>query len=184
MAQELERKFLVSPEEFDRCLAHMATRSSGEPPYVQVNYYFDTPDHALYRVHAMLRVRRKEDRLLLQYKHARTVTDSLFCCNEEEAPLSEFPNVVNPKDFFPEAPDCSCLLQGDLVTLRRDFCFPSAVVSFDENIYFGHRDFEIEIEGESAAIEELTAFLSPRPLGESKGKRSRFLKRLHEIVNR
>ncbi len=178
MAQELEMKILTDAAEFFRCLATLRqhTGTSGES-YVQVNYYFDTPDFALASVHSMLRVRRKKDSLYLQFKNRRKRQGALFLCDESERELDSFPRRVNPSRFFSKAPDKECRLLGDLVTYRTDFVFPGAVVSLDENIYFGIRDFEIEIEGTEDAIEGIAAFLNP--VGESQkgnGKFSRFIK--------
>ena len=177
MAEELEMKVLTDGEEFFRCLALLAehTGSLGDR-YVQVNYYFDTPDFALANAHAMLRVRRKKNSLYLQYKNKRQRVGSMLLCDEEEAVLTQFPKTVNPSHFFPGAPDLECSLLGDLVTCRTDFEFPGAVASFDESVYLGKSDFEIEIEGEAEAIERVAAFLCPQ--GESKkgnGKFSRFI---------
>lgn len=178
MAQELEMKILTDAAEFSRCLSALRqhTGTSGES-YVQVNYYFDTPDFTLASAHSMLRVRRKQDFLYLQFKNRRKRQGALFLCDELERKLDSFPRQVNPSHYFPEAPDKECRLLGDLVTYRTDFVFPGAVVSLDENIYFGIRDFELEIEGAENAIEGIAAFLNP--VGESQkgnGKFSRFMK--------
>lgn len=178
MAQELEMKVLTDAGEFARCLALLQqhTGTAGDR-YVQVNYYFDTPDFALASAHAMLRVRRKKNSLYLQYKNKRKRMGALLLCDEAEAELSEFPRVVNPSRYFDGAPDVECALLGDLVTCRTDFEFPGALVSLDESIYLGKSDYEIEIEGDADAIERVAAFLNP--VGEAKkgnGKFSRFLK--------
>ena len=176
--QELEQKVLVSLQEFLRCRENLQhhTGTVGDR-YVQVNYYFDTPDFALASQHCMLRVRRKKNALYLQFKTKRTRNGSLFLCEESEAELSEFPKTVNPSHYFSQAPDVECSLLGDLVTDRTDFTFPGGVVSLDENVYLGHTDYEIEIEGDQDAIERIAAFLNP--VGESDqgvGKFSRFLR--------
>ncbi len=177
MAQELEMKILTDAGEFARCLALLQTHTStvGDR-YVQVNYYFDTPDFALASAHSMLRVRQKKNSLYLQYKNKRKRIGSMLLCDEKEAELTAFPRRVNPSSYFSDAPDLECSLIGDLITDRTDFSFPGAVVSLDENIYLDKRDFEIEIEGDADAIERIAAFLNP--VGESKkgnGKFSRFL---------
>ena len=173
MAQELEQKVMVCYEEFSRCLAALRahTGQAGET-YVQVNYYFDTSDGALSAAHSMLRVRRKKNALYLQYKNKRNRKGDLLLCDEFEALLESFPQTVNPHDYFPDAPDVTCTLLGDLVTLRTDFDLPGVIVSLDENIYFGLSDYEIEIEGEEAPIQRVAAFLSPQ--GESKGGNGKF----------
>ena len=177
MAQELEMKILTDAEEFARCFAVLSAHKGAPDRYVQVNYYFDTPDLTLASAHAMLRVRRKKNRLYLQFKNKRKRVGSMLLCDELEAELTELPRTVNPSRFFADAPDLECSLLGNLVTDRSDFVFPGAVVSLDENIYLGKTDFEIEIEGEEDAIEAVAAFLSAQ--GESKrgnGKFSRFIK--------
>lgn len=176
MAQELEMKILTDAAEFARCFEALSAHKGEPDGYVQVNYYFDTPDLALASAHAMLRVRRKKNCLYLQYKNKRKRVGEMLLCDEWEAELKEMPRTVNPSRFFDEAPDAECSLLGDLVTHRRDFIFPGAVVSLDENIYLGKTDFEIEIEGEEDAIETVAAFLSAQ--GESRqgnGKFSRFM---------
>ncbi len=177
MARELEMKILTDAGEFARCLALLqAHTSTPGDRYVQVNYYFDTSDFALASAHSMLRVRQKKNALYLQYKNKRKRMGTMLLCEENEAELTEFPRSVNPSAYFPDTPDAECVLLGDLVTDRTDFTFPGAVVSLDENIYLGKRDFEIEIEGDADAIEAIAAFLNP--VGESKkgnGKFSRFL---------
>lgn len=178
MAEEAELKVMLSPEEFSRCLSLLRTHTgTAGDSYVQVNYYFDTPDFALSQAHSMLRVRRKKNTLYLQYKNKRVREGDLFVCDELEALLDEFPNKVNPHAFFPEAPALDCGFLGDLVTHRTDFFFPGAVVSLDENIYFGHTDYELEIEGERDGIETVAAFLNPAGSSQSgNGKFSRFLR--------
>ncbi len=180
--EELELKVLTDPEEFSRCLTalqrHTGTAGDG---YVQVNYYFDTPDFSLAAAHAMLRVRRKKNTLYLQYKNKRKRIGEMLLCQESEAELSDFPSKVNPSRYFQNAPDQVCGFVGELVTYRRDFTFPGAVVSLDENIYLGKTDYEIEIEGDAQAIQRVAAFLNPE--GESKkgnGKFSRFMKAYKE----
>jgi len=177
VAEELELKVMVDYGEFSRCLKVLQThtQSLGDA-YVQVNYYFDTPDFALSQAHSMLRVRRKEDRLLLQFKNKRSRKGAMLLCEEWEAELSGFPRQINPHDYFPQAPDLVCSLLGDLVTFRTDFPLPGAVASLDRSIYFGRVDFEIEIEGEEASIEGIAAFLSPQGRSEKgNGKFSRFI---------
>jgi uncharacterized protein YjbK len=178
MAQELELKVTVDSEEFDRCLSALQTHTGqAGDTYVQVNYYFDTPDFALSRARSMLRVRSKKGRLFLQYKSKRSRNGGMLLCEELEAELPELPREVNPRDCFPQAPDLLCTLRGDLVTWRTDFALPGAVVSLDRSIYFGRTDLEIEIEGESEAIEVAAAFLNPQGKSEGgNGKFSRFVK--------
>ncbi|MBQ1217271.1 MAG: CYTH domain-containing protein [Clostridia bacterium] len=178
MAKELEWKGMVTPAEFDRCLqllrAHTGTQGDA---YVQVNYYFDTPDFAVAQSRSMLRVRRKKNTLRLQFKTKRTRTGGMLLCDESETVLKKLPRSVCPSLYFADAPQGECYLLGDLVTHRTDFTFPGAVVSLDESIYLGKSDYEIEVEGEAQAIEGVLAFLNPQ--GESKkgnGKFSRFLK--------
>ncbi len=177
MARELEMKVLTDAAEFARCLALLQERTgTAGDRYVQVNYYFDTPDFALAASHAMLRVRRKKNSLYLQYKNKRKRMGSMLLCDESEAELTQFPRTVNPARYFDGAPDAVCSLLGDLVTCRTDFEFPGAVVSLDESIYLGKSDYEIEIEGDAEAIAAIAAFL--KPAGESKkgnGKFSRFI---------
>ncbi len=179
MAQESEMKLLTEESEFVRCrnILQGYTHTQGDA-YVQVNYYFDTPDRSLAASHRMLRVRRKKNALYVQYKTKRTQSpDGIFSCREEEAPLSEFPVLLNPSHYFPAAPCEECLLLGDLVTYRRDFVLPGVVVSLDENTYFGKTDFEIEIEGEISSIRSVAALLSVQGKPDSgNGKFSRFIK--------
>ena len=178
MAKELEFKVLTTAEEFHRCRALLQARTGGQGDgYVQVNYYFDTPDFAMADGHSMLRVRSKKNSLRLQYKNKRKRLGSMLLCEEREAKLKKLPKTVNPSDYFEDAPAVSCALLGNLVTHRTDFVFPNAVVSLDESQYFGKTDYEIEIEGEEEAITLLAEWLAPQ--GESKkgnGKFSRFLK--------
>ncbi|MBO5248869.1 MAG: CYTH domain-containing protein [Clostridia bacterium] len=185
MAQELEMKILTDVGEFSRCLARMKqiTASDGDG-YVQVNYYFDTPQFSLASAHAMLRVRRKKNSLFLQYKNKRKRLGDMLLCQEEEALLSALPVTVNPARYFPKAPDVDCRLLGSLVTYRQDFLCCGTVVSLDENIYFGKTDYEIEIEGDADGIRQVADLLCP--VGESKrgnGKFSRFLKAYQEYYN-
>lgn len=184
MAQELEMKILTSYEEFTRCRAFLQqhTGTSGDR-YVQVNYYFDTPDLRLAAARTMLRVRRKKNELLLQYKNKRERTGDLLLCDELEATLSSFPTSVDPSEFFAQAPHEKCVLLGNLVTDRTDFVFDGAVISLDESIYFGKSDYEIEIEGSLPAIETLARLLAPQGTsGKGMGKFSRFLKEYQQYT--
>ncbi len=164
MAQELEMKILTDEAEFARCLKWLQREVPGtEDRYVQVNYYFDTPELSLASSHSMLRVRCKKDLLYLQYKNKRKRVESMLLCEEQEVLLPHFPRTVNPARYFPDAPDEDCRLLGDLVTYRIDFNFPDAVVSLDESIYFGNRDYEIEIEGDAHGIHAIASRLNPQP---------------------
>lgn len=184
MAQELEMKILTSYEEFDRCRAFLQQHTGHRGDrYVQVNYYFDTPDLRLASARTMLRVRRKKNALLLQYKNKRERKGDLLLCDEWEAPLPCFPSSVDPSEYFPEAPHENCVLLGNLVTDRTDFVFDGAVVSLDESIYFGKSDYEIEIEGDRSAIERLSRLFSPKgESGKGLGKFSRFLKEYQQYT--
>ena len=179
MAQELEMKILTDPEEFLRCLKKMEERTGGAGDcYEQINSYFDSADASLYRAHAMLRVRRKKERLYLQYKNKRSRQGSLLICDELEAVLESFPKAVNPSHYFPSAPDLECVYLGDLQTRRTDFSVEGAVVSFDENSYLGKTDYEIEIEGEPVSIEAVANLLFPKGESKGDGKFARFMKEL------
>lgn len=171
-------KVMISAEELERCRNVLANEFGIDGAgYVQVNYYFDTEDFAVASSHGMLRVRKKARSMKLQYKDKRKRIGVMLLCQEEEAPLTELPHSVNPARYFPGAPDRDCMLLGDCVTYRTDFMLPGAVVSLDENYYLGQTDFELEIEGEEAAIRRIAQQLAPN--GEHKkgnGKFSRFLR--------
>lgn len=186
MAKELELKLLVTADEFVRCRkkAEAVCGKSGDS-YVQVNYYFDTPDFCLAQNKCMLRARRKKNALFLQFKQKRTRTcDGMFLCDEGEQKISKLPRTVDPSAYFPGAPAAECALLGDLVTHRTDFSFPGAVLSLDENIYLGKTDFEIEIEGDQDAIRAVAQSLGIDGIAaKGCGKASRFRKAYSEYYS-
>ncbi len=170
--KELEWKSVLDRSRLEKIRVKLG---DGGRSYIQINYYFDTPDGILARQNEMLRVRQVGGKLLAQYKSRRGREGSLMCCEESEVPLQTLPCILNPSVLFLSAPALNCVLLGNLVTVRTDFFRDGAVISLDESYYLGQEDFEIEIEcPRRETVFALARWLELEPNAAERGKYFRF----------
>ena len=178
MQKEFERKALLSEAEFQRLHSYFTAHEKGDS-YTQVNTYFDTESLYLAKRHITLRVRQKNGRLEQQYKFGQKKQGDLRVATEYNIQIDHMPDRIL-SDGLPTCDEGLVFSPlGALTTKRTDFLLEGALVSLDENHYFGYTDYEIEVE--SAADAPLPALVLSAGVDFSKpvaGKFHRFLVRL------
>lgn len=105
---------------------------------VQINYYYDTEDFRFQNKGVTIRIRQKENGLMLQIKKKNYYGEHK---NYEEA--HTVTNITDKLSFDNE----EVYLKGHLVTDRtRHILFDGTTVDLDINYYCGVVDYELEIE--------------------------------------
>ena len=141
--KEVEKKELISKEQYLACLAYLMKKQIGNRK-LQVNYYYDTDDFRLYTNNETLRVRQIEDQLKLEYKHNKTIENNVRTCDEYTQALDSLPSSIDNDALNIH----NCKYIGSLITERYDFKLNNSIISLDKNYYLGTLDYEIEIETE------------------------------------
>jgi len=184
---EREYKWLVDREQFEQLLAGFESQTSKKKRYIQINYYYDTPDFALCCAGDTLRVRQKENGLTAEYKTDKRMEGGLRFCREYSADVANLPQEIVLRELFPEFAgneDEAYGYIGNLVTERFGYVFDAGTISCDKNWYLGRMDYEIEFEIATEATEpmaELPVKIQARllalpPSGINPGKYTRFIK--------
>ena len=181
IALEIEAKSWLDEDAYNRLLS----RFSLQKPYIQTNFYLDSPSRLLKSKGASLRVRQKEDGLELTLK-----LDQDEGRIEMNAALSEDQFDAIKDGRFPESVPMRALeelgisaeelkILASLSTERIDIEIDDGLISIDKNAYGNTVDYEIECESSSMAKAEalLRSFLSQhgipyRPNAISKQKRA------------
>lgn len=136
---ELEKKLLLTKNEYDYLMEHFGYESPRPPkPRIkQINYYFDTDDLFMNRKNITCRIRLKDGKYRATMKqHSQNSDHSI----ETEM---EIYNGITSNSFT----NMGLKLQGKLETVRciilkDEIC----EVALDKNEYLGHTDYELEIE--------------------------------------
>lgn len=136
---ELEKKLLLTEDEYDYLMEHLGYESPliQKPVTTQVNYYFDTDDFSMHRQNTTCRIRLKDG------KYKATMKKHASDGDQSTETEMEIRNGLESNAFT----DMGLKLQGELVT-KRCIVFKDAdcEVVLDKNEYLGHKDFELEIE--------------------------------------
>ncbi len=144
---ETELKFLVAQEEFFALVTrlkeeyHLPIKAKA-----QINYYYDTPDHALNREQITCRIRSKSGVLKGQFKAHENSDEHKSI--ETDFHVEDVPGVMirEGRELW---------YQGALLTERISLAVSEYVtIELDVNYYNGCRDFEAEIEYEQNHAEE------------------------------
>ncbi len=179
--KEIEYKFLVSKEDFNRFLSYFDTQGNSAVRKIQINYYYDTDDNMLNKNDVTVRVRLEQDKLKCQIKKHTNTSMALFFSDEYCGCLERLPKVLRVEGIHEEL-----LLKGSLVTERREIKFGiCGKLCFDINMYLGVIDYEIEIEHterDRESGEAIAAFIGLNTKA-SETKSHRFFKQLEEISN-
>lgn len=169
---ELEYKFLLSEEKFLSLINNLPEeiQKGAEKPYIQVNYYFDTPDYAAHKEGVTVRIRQKNGRLQGQIK--RHDKGKSIKSEEEYFTAEELPDHI---DFEGKM----LVYLGNLTCRRSSFVCDGYQLDFDESFYLGKQDYELEIEFEDGNEEKVRKLIQELGLevgGKRTGKFSRFRK--------
>lgn len=179
--KEIEYKFLVSKEDFNRFLSYFDTQGNNAVRKIQINYYYDTDDNMLNKKDVTVRVRQEQDKLKCQIKKHTNTSMALFFSDEYCGCLERLPKALRVEGIHEEL-----LLKGSLVTERREIKFGiCGKLCFDINMYLGVIDYEIEIEyteRDRQSGEAIAAFIGLNTKV-SETKSHRFFKQLEEISN-
>ena len=152
---------------------------------LQINYYFDSPDFRLNSLGNTLRIRQKENQLILQYKYEKQYTGIQKTCKEFEVELQRFPSHISSNDFPSDTIDSDSLYKfaGNLITERLDYIYAETNISLDKSYYLGKCDYEIEIEFQDYnKAEAILKLLSIEKIeSHEMGKYNRFVKELQRL---
>ena len=182
---EIEYKALIDEEIYETIKAYYTW------DYVkkQTNYYYFDAEGELSKRHIMVRVREKDNLFKVQVKAHKNPGEALQICEETEFPISALPEIICSEDAFKytgiKTGDLSLL--GSLTTLRHSLMrYENVEICLDKSEYLDRTDHEIEVEYTGEFPVELMDEL--KSLGvefkeKSKGKYSRFAKRLVEVLN-
>lgn len=179
---EIEYKFLVSEEQFDKYFTLFVKKYDKTITKLQINYYYDTEGNTLNKNDITVRVRQEHDRLKWQIKRHTAKCGALLSSDEYCGNLDSLPKIIKLNGIKEDL-----VLKGSLVTERRTINFgASGKLCFDYNVYFGTKDYEIEVEysAQDKSIGEAIATIidtNGDVTGETKS--NRFFKQWEEINN-
>ncbi|MGM9923951.1 MAG: CYTH domain-containing protein [Bacillus sp. (in: firmicutes)] len=154
MNQEIEIEFknLLSYEEFQKLIRHFQIVPSDFA--AQENHYFDTPDFALKKHGAALRIRHKNAKYVLTLKqpaaeglletheslHAETAERML----ETSAMIDGAISTILRTEFQIRPSDLQCF--GTLATSRAETQYMGGTLVLDHSTYLSNEDYELEYE--------------------------------------
>lgn len=136
---ELEKKLLLTKDEYEYLLDRFSRNSSGKkrPIIRQTNYYFDTNNYAMNKQHITCRIRLKDGKYTGTMKAHTENSDS-----SAEIAI-QVRNGLDDNGFV----DMGLIFQGELITerciiIQNEIC----EVVLDKNEYLESTDYELEIE--------------------------------------
>lgn len=150
---ELEKKLLLTKDEYDYLMEHLGYESPLvlKPIATQINYYFDTDDFSMNRQNTTCRIRLKDGKYKATMKRHSTSEDQ---STETEMYIY---NGLESNAFT----NMGLKLQGELIT-KRCVIFKDANCEavLDKNEYLGQTDYELEIEYTSEHEKDAMAILN------------------------
>ena len=146
---------------------------------LQANYYYDTDENTLNSEKITVRIRQQHSDMKLQIKKHREFDNGLSTSDEYSEKIDTLPS-------FMRIPDISdnVFLKGALVTERQVFSFgKNSNICFDENMYLGICDYEVEIEVDERDTAEALFVINYIGLAQKpiESKSERFFRRLEAI---
>ena len=176
---ETEYKYLLNVEQFQDVLAKCKMKFSFSEHKLQVNYYYDTDENTLNSEKITVRIRQQHSDMKLQIKKHREFDNGLSTSDEYSEKIDTLPS-------FMRIPDISdnVFLKGALVTERQVFSFgKNSNICFDENMYLGICDYEVEIEVDERDTAEALFVINYIGLAQKpiESKSERFFRRLEAI---
>ena len=154
---------------------------------LQINYYFDTQDFLLASQGSTLRIRQKENQLVLQYKYEKQNNGAENTSKEFEKEIRSFSSHITsaalPNDIIGASAIITYDYIGTLITERTNYLYNDVEVSLDKNHYLGKSDCEIELEfQEYEQVKSVLGLFFVEDIEFSTtGKYSRFVKELQKI---
>lgn len=173
-SQEIEFKTLIDYKTFNKLLESYNLADKGD--FLQINYYYDTPNFDFLKKQETLRVRQINNILKLQYKYNKKTDGNIRTAEEFTKTLDDLPIRMVFNEYILE-------MKGNLVTRRYEIPIESALICLDVNYYLGHIDYELEIE--ASAIEVIDDIVNSLNISRKNvvGKCSRFMNRLNLLMN-
>lgn len=176
---EMEYKYLIGQEKFKELLSKCNNMYSFVDRKLQVNYYYDTKNNVLNKSKTTVRVRQHHDKMKLQIKRHKTEEGSLAVSNEYSDSMAILPSAMRISDA-----NETVYLKGVLITERTSYSFGNTgTICFDENMYLGVCDYEIEIEINENENKEALLVINHLKLKQKsiRNKSSRFFERLEAM---
>lgn len=169
---EIEYKCLIEEKIYDKILEFYHNEKIKK--YIQINYYFDTPDFSFFSNNTTLRVRQKENQLLIQYKYGKSTEKSIRTSKEYVLETEKFPLTIRLDNKLAN-------LLGNLITERIEINYCGAKLCLDKNFYLGSIDFELEIEtADKVVINKIVEELKLEEIP-IRGKYSRFIDKYRSL---
>ena len=176
---EKEYKYLVSAERFQVLLSKCNMKYLFIKQKLQANYYYDTENNTLNKAKTTVRIRQYHNNMKLQIKKHTECSEGLSTSNEYSETIDILPSVLRRTDIID-----NLYLKGVLFTERKIFLFgENSIICFDENMYLGTCDYEIEIELDEADKDKVSAVIEYLGLTQKPivNKSERFFKRLEAM---
>lgn len=176
---ETEYKYLLNTEQFQDVLAKCKTKFSFAEHKLQANYYYDTDDNILNSEKITVRIRQQHSDMKSQIKKHREIDNGVSTSDEYSRKIDILPSVMK----IPNISD-DVILKGVLVTERQIFSFGrNSSICFDENMYLGICDYEVEIEVDKRDTEEALFVINYLGLAQKpiESKSERFFRRLEAM---
>lgn len=181
---EVEYKSLLSKEIFDKLQSYY----KWDHIKTQTNYYYYDSTGELARQHITVRVREIDDKYFLQIKAHKNPGEALQISEESEFALDSLPEAISAEDAckYTGVHTGELTLLGNLITCRHSLMWCEGVeICLDKSEYFDRIDYEIEVEYTGDFPPELMMELNGLGVEfkeKTKGKYSRFVKRMMEII--
>ncbi len=143
---ELEFKTKITEEQYNSLIKEFELENNVFP---QTNFYFDTPNLDLFKIHTVLRIRQKGSIFKLtkkvRGKNANEADESHIFLQEETA-LNYLKN-----GFDANIIELNYQVHNvcELTTYRAKTTYKDGILFFDKSEYYGHVDYEIEYEVDS-----------------------------------
>lgn len=181
LQNEIEYKFLVDKETFDKLLLKCNLKFEFSKQRLHANYYYDTYDNFFNKKNVTVRIRQHLSDMILQIKNHIIMKNGLSCSDEHSVKIETLPSVLKISDVYEPI-----ILKGMLVTERKIYQFgKNSKICFDASMYLGVCDYELEFEmdemDEEIAI-NIISFLKLKSVNHL-NKSNRFFKRLEEMQN-
>ena len=187
---EIESKGELTKEEYETILASFPN----ETPYVQVNYYIDTPNFRIRALKCGLRIRHKNDEFELTLKVK--LPEGKLEINQNI--VKEQVDLFIASRIFPKGEVKDYLVDNlgiklnklavfaIMETTRLDINYKGGLVSIDKSVCFGKTDYEIECEADSMdEAEKLTKeFLKKYALNYKKFSSSKLGRAIERYQNK